>query len=147
MSPNALNANPYDPPNSGPSNDDIGPRTAKLDRIARITIITALLYMAVYIPYFFLQVYRISSGVAVSPLAIFPAHFIGMALTIAALILTIRDLYVRSFPNLNAKLTWLLLILMTGGIGWIVYIFKYALKPRTTHGAIQNPGDKLRADR
>lgn len=72
-----------------------------------------------------------SHGIDVSPLAIFPAHFLGMVLNLAALILTIRDLYLRSFPNPNAKITWLLLILMTGGIGWIVYIFKYALKPRT----------------
>ena len=127
--------NPYDPPQC--ENDDIVPRMAMLDRIARIMIITALLYMVVYFPYFFLQRYRSSNGVAVSPLAIFPAHFIGMALNVTALILTIRDLFLRSFPSPNAKLTWLLLILMTGGIGWIVYIFKYALKPRTRIAGVE----------
>jgi len=45
-------------------------------------------------------------------------------------LLTLRDLYLRRFDSENAKVTWALLIVMTGGIGWLVYIFKYALKPR-----------------
>jgi hypothetical protein len=60
----------------------------------------------------------------------FTLHFLGMALTIAAFVLTIRDLYKRSFPNPNQKLTWLLLITWTGGIGWLIYLFKYAFKAR-----------------
>lgn len=30
---------------------------------------------------------------------------------------------------------WLLLILMTGGIGWLVYVFTHALKPRVSRSA------------
>jgi len=100
--------------------------------LERAVVITALVYMAVYIPYFFVQGYRMSSGVPVSPLAIFPLHFLGMALNFVALVLTIRDLYLRPFANPNSKLTWLLLILLTGGIGWLVYVFKHALKPRNS---------------
>ena len=98
----------------------------------RAIVITALVYMALYVPYFFVQIHRASNGVLVSPLAIFPLHFVGMALSLAALILTIRDLYLRPFDSANAKLTWLLLILTTGGIGWLVYLFKHALRPRTS---------------
>ena len=32
---------------------------------------------------------------------------------------------------LTAELTWLLLILLTGGIGWVVYLLKHAPRPRT----------------
>jgi hypothetical protein len=53
-----------------------------------------------------------------------------MGLIILALVFTIHDLYQRDFPTSNAKLTWLVLILLTGGIGWIIYIFRHALKPR-----------------
>ena len=95
-------------------------------------MITALAYMAMYIPYFLVQIVRATNGAHVSPVAIFPLHFLGMALNFAALVVTIRDLYLRSFVNPNAKLTWLLLILVTGGIGWFVYVFKYAFKPRTS---------------
>jgi hypothetical protein len=130
MSPQESNLNPYDAPASGPRYDDVGQPSSTLDRFGRITILGAILYMLVYFPYFFVQLYRMSKGVDVPLLAIAPAHFLGMALNFAALIMTIRDLYLRSFPNPNSKATWLLLILLTGGIGWIAYVFKYALKPR-----------------
>jgi hypothetical protein len=100
--------------------------------LERAIVITALLYMAFYIPYFFAQTYRISQGINVSPYAIFPLHFLAMALNFIALIVTIRDLYLRPFVDPNRKLTWLLLILLTGGIGWVVYLFRHALKPRTS---------------
>jgi hypothetical protein len=130
MSPKESNLNPYDPPASRLNYDEVGQPSSTLDRFGRITILGAMLYMLVYFPYFFVQIYRMAKGVDVPLLAIAPAHFLGMALNVAALIMTIRDLFLRSFPNPNAKLMWLLLILLTGGIGWIVYIFKYALKPR-----------------
>lgn len=134
MSPEESNPNPYDPPAGGLSYVEGGQPPSTLDRFGRITILAAILYMVVYIPYFFVQIYRMGKGVEVPLLAIMPAHFFGMALNLAALFFTIRDLYLRPFPNPNAKITWLLLILLTGGIGWIVYIFKYALKPRIRLG-------------
>lgn len=53
-----------------------------------------------------------------------------MAQNLLAFFLTLRDLYLRPFPGENDKVTWCLLILCTGGIGWLVYVFKYALHPR-----------------
>lgn len=53
-----------------------------------------------------------------------------MFINFIAFVLTIRDLYKRPFPKDNDKLTWAILILTTGGIGWAFYIFKHALKPR-----------------
>lgn len=98
--------------------------------LERAIVITALLYMALYVPYFLAQGYRMSQGSNVSPYAIFPPHFLCMALNFLALVLTIRDLYLRPFADPNRKLTWLLVILLTGGIGWLVYIFRHAMKPR-----------------
>lgn len=102
-----------------------------MNRAEKALVVVALLNMFLYVPYFFLQVYRLESSVQVSPLAIFPWHFFGLGLNFVVLVATIRDLYSRPFPNPNAKLTWLLLILVTGGIGWVVYLLKHALRPRT----------------
>jgi hypothetical protein len=102
---------------------------------ARFVILAAIVYLAVYIV--FLAVYVPCFTVSVSRAAadqhllwMLPFHFLAMLLNCVALLLTIRDLYLRRFPDENAKLTWLLLILLTGGVGWLIYIFKYALKPR-----------------
>jgi hypothetical protein len=68
-------SNPYDPPANGSIANNVDQSSASLDRIGRLTIMTAILYMLIYIPYFFVQFYRESHGVAVSPLAIVPAHY------------------------------------------------------------------------
>src|SRR5262245_16414079 len=60
-----------------------------------------------------------------------PLHFPGMFLNLVSVTLTIRDLYLRPCPDANQKLTWLILILLTGGVGWLVYVSKYGIKPRT----------------
>ncbi len=54
----------------------------------------------------------------------------GLVQNVIAMALTIRDLYQRDFPHPNQKLTWGLLITWTV-IGWFIYLFKYAFKPRT----------------
>ena len=126
-----MDENPYSVTRSPSTNmQRRGSRIPKMHTIERAIIITSLVYMLGYIPYFLVQGYRIAHGVPVSPLAILPAHFLGMVFNGAAFVCTIRDLYLRSFSNPNTKLTWALLIMLTGGIGWLVYIFKYALKPR-----------------
>lgn len=106
-----------------------------MTRTERAIVATALAYTAAYLPYFLMQMARATNGAQVSPEAISPLHFLGMALNLTALVVTIRDLYLRPFVNPNAKLTWLLLILYTGGIGWLVYVFKHAFKPRTADKA------------
>jgi hypothetical protein len=96
-------------------------------------VIWALVYTAVYVVVFFVvTVSTVSAPDFNTMLYLLPFHFLGMAQNFTALLLTIRDLYLRHFPTENAKLTWLLLILLTGGIGWLIYVFKYAFKPRST---------------
>ena len=51
-----------------------------------------------------------------------------LVLNFLALFLTIRDLYRRDFASLNSKVTWLLLIIGTMGIGWLIYLFKYVFR-------------------
>lgn len=91
-------------------------------------VLYALGYTAVYVPIFVIVILR-------SPQQFFsvllPFHLLGMTQNLVAFVLTIRDLYVRRFSQPNQKPTWLLLIVTTGGVGRIVYIFKYALKPRS----------------
>ena len=53
-----------------------------------------------------------------------------MLLSLAAIVLIFRDLYKREFPNPNSKLTWVLIMAFTGGIGIVVYALRHALRPR-----------------
>lgn len=55
-----------------------------------------------------------------------------MLLSIAAVVLIFRDLYKRRFPNPNSKLTWLLVMVFTGGIGMVVYVLRHALHARAS---------------
>jgi hypothetical protein len=54
-----------------------------------------------------------------------------MVLSLAAVVLLFRDLYKREFPTPNSKLTWLLVMAFTGGIGLLIYAFRHAVRPRT----------------
>jgi hypothetical protein len=93
-------------------------------------VLWSIAYMIVYVPLFLIAMAWTIRTQSNAFFYILPFHFLGMLQNFAALILTIRDLYLRPFSNPNDKLIWLLLILLTGGIGWIIYIFMYALKPR-----------------
>ena len=53
-----------------------------------------------------------------------------MLLSLAAVALIFRDLYKRPFPNPNAKLTWVLIMAFTGGIGIVIYALRHAVRPR-----------------
>ena len=103
----------------------------------RFIVLWALLYLVIYVPFSLLADKIIPEERLMA--VIFPLTLLGFAQNLAALILTIRDLYKRSFPHANQKLTWLLLIQWTGGIGWIVYIFKYGLKPREPGKSFELP--------
>lgn len=111
-----------------------------------------MIYMVVYVPFFlivfFLGVAHQKWG-SVSDdtmwilfMILIPCHFLGMAQNFLALFLTLRDLYRRRFPRENQKLIWCLLILATGGIGWVVYVFRYALEPRPTAVECYSPAAK-----
>lgn len=96
-----------------------------MTRTEKTIVLSSIANTVIYAPYFIFLITRESPP---HPLAIFPWHIAGMVLNFAALFATFRDLYRRPFSNPNAKLTWCLLILCTGGIGWWVYIFKHALQ-------------------
>lgn len=123
----------------------------KAERCEKAVIVLSLAYMACYLPYALILGLRgnLDSQFQHAPASIFVPHFIGMALNFIAIVVTFRDLYLRSFPNPNSKVTWSMLILATGGIGWLVYVFKHALKPRSTTSEINRsnitmPGCVLR---
>ena len=61
-----------------------------------------------------------------------PVYIIATILTLYYLI---NDLYKREFEKSNSKVTWVFLILLTGGIGLIIYAFKHAIKPRPTNAS------------
>ena len=51
--------------------------------------------------------------------------------SLAAVVLVFRDLYERQFPNPNAKITWVLIMAFTGGIGIVIYALRHAVRPRS----------------
>ena len=67
--------------------------------------------------------------------------FVGAVLGMAAFVVVLRDLYLRSFPDPNAKMLWTLVILMTAGIGFFVYVLAHAMKPRNGNTEAIRPRD------
>jgi len=83
-------------------------------------------YILVYIPVFITVMNTDSRSFG----PIIPFHLLGMALGLVFLIIVLRDIYKREFPNPNQKITWTILILMF----WpsvFVYLPRYGFKPRT----------------
>jgi len=100
-----------------------------MNKLEKFTVYFVVLYAAIYTPVL-VYLFFVHTPSAVSFNTLMPFHLLGMVLNGVALIITIRDLYLRKFEKENAKITWALLIFLTGGVGWVVYVFKYAVKPR-----------------
>lgn len=109
-----------------------------MKRIEKTIVFTAIANMLIYVPVF---VTCVVSKPLELPISLMTWHFGGMILNLAAIITTFRDLYRRPFSEPNDKLTWCLIILYTGGIGWLVYIFKHALKPRPEQNVCKHYSD------
>ena len=60
-----------------------------------------------------------------------PLHLLGMALSTVLVILVVRDVYKRPFPNPNDKATWALLIVFVNIFAIPVYLWKYGFRPRS----------------
>lgn len=101
-----------------------------MNRLERTIVLAALGNMAIYIGT--MVVISIMSGTNPAPpgSAFFAWAISVVLLNYAGLIVTIRDLYLRAFNNPNDKLTWLLLMMLTGGIGWFVYLWRHGLRTR-----------------
>ena len=101
-----------------------------MSAIERTIVLWAIGYMAIYAPMFV----AFASGSLGNQERLFfvimPFHVLGMIQNLVALVITIRDLFLRQFPQANQKSVWILLILSTGGIGWLIYVFRHALRPR-----------------
>lgn len=98
-----------------------------MGNVEKTLTLTSLVYLIIYVFIFFSWTPESSQEF----FKLMPFHFIGMGFSFIALVVTLRDLYLREFENSNLKLIWALLILMTGGIGILIYFFKYATKPRS----------------
>lgn len=101
-----------------------------MGRLERAFVIWAIGYLAVYVAA--VAVLAVAFPLRGDDLFLYfiPFHVLGMVQNFAALVLMIRDLYRRDFPNPNSKLTWLLLILFAAPISWVLYLYWYGLRPR-----------------
>lgn len=101
-----------------------------MHRSERFIIIAAMINMGLYIPCFLgLMVFEMDHTPPPNEFPFAVWHLTGMCLNLLAIIATIRDLYRRSFVDPSAKLTWCLLIVCTGGIGWSIYVYRYLWRP------------------
>ncbi len=93
-----------------------------MNRFEKGFVIFYFVYGLVYIPCFILFMPQYDYF-------ILPFHFFGMAIGIPMLIIVFRDIYKRTFPNPNTKVTWTILMLLF----WpsiLVYLYKYGFRPR-----------------
>lgn len=60
---------------------------------------------------------------------ILPFHLFGMAMGVPMLIVLFRDIYARSFPNPNTKVTWTILVLVFP-LSVPVYLYQHGFRPR-----------------
>jgi hypothetical protein len=97
-----------------------------MGRFERAFVLWSLVYLVVYGFVFTVVAVRQDERFD----SLIPFHILGMVQNFAAFLLTIRDLYRRDFSNPNSKLTWLLMMFFTGGIGWFVYLYLHGLRPR-----------------
>jgi hypothetical protein len=81
-----------------------------------------IVYMLIYMPCFILLMPRHFE-------AVFPFHILGMFLGLVLIIIVMRDIYKRDFPNPNTKVTWTILIFVTG-IAIFPYLFLHGFKSR-----------------
>ena len=100
-----------------------------MNKLEKFIVYFVILYALIYTP-MFVYLFFVNTPSAETFNTLIPFHLLGMVLNGLALIITIRDLYLRKFEKENAKITWALLIFLTGGIGWLIYVFKYAIEPR-----------------
>ncbi|WP_116812422.1 PLDc N-terminal domain-containing protein [Steroidobacter cummioxidans] len=99
-----------------------------MNRLEKAIVFSALVAQCVVIA---LGVFGLSSEPPRPSSAPRSALALTLLLSIAAIVLLLRDLYKREFPNPNSKLTWLLVMAFTGGIGILIYAFRHAVHPRT----------------
>lgn len=99
-----------------------------MNALEKAIVICALVGQVLVIPVGLLEMNTTATSQQQSLFSYFFAAIFLLSLCMVVLVL--RDLYKRSFTNPNAKLTWLLVLMLTGGIGFFFYVFRHAFKPR-----------------
>ena len=103
-----------------------------MGKFEKFFCIFTLAYIIIYSFFFFNMLSHPESFVR-----IIPFHIFGMILSLAFIIVVVRDIFKRSFKNPNSKAIWAILVIMF----WptvFMYLPKYAFKPRDQ---IQEPGN------
>lgn len=98
-----------------------------MSKLERLVIYLALIGQVLLIA---ISAENHSNPVAAIPNIVKTLLPIVLLLSFSTVIIVIRDLYKREFENSNSKLTWLIVVSITGGIGLLIYIFKFGNKSR-----------------
>ncbi|MFO1006338.1 MAG: hypothetical protein U0929_10300 [Planctomycetaceae bacterium] len=113
-----------------------------MNRWEKSYIIFYCIYMILYLCVVFIGLIRSGDIDPMTFHIILPFHLLGMAMGILLYIIVIRDIYLRSFPNPNTKVTWTILVLMF----WpsiFAYLYKNGFRSRET---LPTPKHPLQAD-
>ena len=106
-------------------------------RWERVLCVLCLLYIVGYGIFFFTVVWR---GSAFEEPIVLPLHFLGMVLSFTLVALILRDIYKRSFPDANAKVTWALLVVFANIFAIPFYLWKYGFRTRNpVTGTVREP--------
>ena len=91
--------------------------------------IVTFAYVIGYMVFFFSVVMRRET----EPIDLLPWHLLGMGCSFTLMVTIIRDIYLRSFPNPNSKINWVLAVIFL----WPIipyYLWKYGFRPRNAAG-------------
>jgi hypothetical protein len=95
-----------------------------MSRFEKAYVIAYLLLSAAYIPTLFAE--RLGGIGAV--------HVVWTVAGAPFLVMVFADVYHRDFANPNDKVTWVILMVMLGPIGIVVYLYKHGFRSRRRHG-------------
>jgi hypothetical protein len=100
-----------------------------MGRVERAFIVWVLFCVLVYMG--FCLTWLLRNGSVFPHFRFWPLiQFLFSLQNLVALLLTARDVQMRPSLTWEQKNIWLGLILLTFGIGWVIYLWKYAFRPR-----------------
>ena len=111
----------------------------QVGRVERAFIVWALFCLLVYLAVVAMWLWQ--NGLVFPHYHFWPLiQFLFSLQNFMALLVTARDVQMRPSLNAEQKMIWLGLIFLTFGIGWVIYLWKYAFRPRQ---ALEESGGRL----
>jgi hypothetical protein len=98
-----------------------------MTRTEKVLSTLCFLYVISYMVFFFIY----ASGPSSESLMILPLHLLAMLLSLVLIVLVVRDILKRDFPNPNTKVFWTLAVIWL----WPIipyYLWRHGFRPRSS---------------